>query len=141
MPHYLVPPTHRRFGKTMRQNMTEAELALWRRLRKPGIAGMRFRRQAPIGPYIVDFFCPQRRLIIEVDGGHHGSSEDTDRERDTWLTERGYRVVRFWNNDVLTNLRGVIETIASSLNAGIPPHPDSARVASEIRPLPAGGER
>ena len=76
MPHRSVPPTHRRFGKAMRQRMTDAEARLWLRLRKPGIDGLRFRRQAPIGPYIVDFFCPQHRLIVEVDGGQHADDAD-----------------------------------------------------------------
>ena len=121
MPRRLVPPTHRRFGKAMRQNMTEAELSLWVWLRKPGIAGLRFRRQAPIGPYIVDFFCPQRRLIVEVDGGQHGSEDSKrDRDRDQWLTEQGYRVVRIWNNDVTSNIDGVCAAIAEAA-LGDPP--------------------
>ena len=69
MPHRTVPSSSRRFGKAMRQAMTPAEARLWSWLRKPGIPGMRFRRQVPIGPYIVDFLCPQKRLIVEVDGG------------------------------------------------------------------------
>jgi very-short-patch-repair endonuclease len=69
MPRRRVPLANRRFAKTMRQSMAPAEMRLWRRLRKLGIEGCRFRRQTPIGPYIVDFFCPERRLIVEVDGG------------------------------------------------------------------------
>lgn len=72
MPHEIVPPRNRRFAKAMRQDMTMAELHLWQHLRKPGLEGLRFRRQTPIGPYIVDFFCPERRLIVEVDGDQHG---------------------------------------------------------------------
>ncbi len=89
--------------------MTGAEFALWRWLRKPGIAGLRFRRQAPIGPYIVDFFCPQKRLVVEVDGGQHG--DDRDAMRDAWLAAQGYRVLRFWNNEVMENIDGVCAAI------------------------------
>jgi very-short-patch-repair endonuclease len=112
MPRRSVPPAHRRFGKAMRQNMTEAEMALWRWLRKPGIEGLRFRRQVPIGPYIVDFFCPQRRLIVEVDGGQHG--DERDAARDAWMMEQGYRVVRVWNNDVMENIDGVCAAIVEA---------------------------
>ena len=80
MPHRSVPPAHRQFGKTMRQAMTQAEARLWLRLRKPGIAGLRFRRQAPIGPYIVDFVCPQHGLIVEGDGGQHARDADAARD-------------------------------------------------------------
>jgi very-short-patch-repair endonuclease len=112
MPHRKVPPTNRRFGKAMRQHMTDAEARLWLRLRKPGIEGLRFRRQVPIGPYIGDFFCPQHRLIVEVDGGQHDAA--SDRGRDAWLTARDYRVVRVWNNDVMENVEGVCEAISSA---------------------------
>lgn len=116
MPRRSVPPAHRRFGKDMRRTMTEAELALWLWLRKPGIAGLRFRRQVPIGPYIVDFFCPQRRLVVEVDGGQHASDEDAahDRARDAWLSAQGYRVIRVWNNDVMENIDGVCAAITEA---------------------------
>jgi very-short-patch-repair endonuclease len=76
---------------------------------------MQVRAQQPIGPYIVDFVCRERRLIIELDGGQHADSQ-RDAVRDRWLTERRYRVLRFWNNDVMGNLEGVLETIAMVLN-------------------------
>jgi very-short-patch-repair endonuclease len=100
----------------MRQDMTRAELRLWKHLRKPGLEGPRFRRQTPIGPYIVDFFCPEQRLIIEVDGDQHGFDrvEARDQSRDAWLRERGYRVLRFSNRDVMTNLDGVCDTILAA---------------------------
>jgi very-short-patch-repair endonuclease len=93
--------------------MTKAELRLWSRLRKPGPDGMRFRRQAPIGPCIVDFFCPERRLVVEVDGDQHGlpGAAMRDAERDAWLADRGYRVIRFTNREVMTNIDGVCLTI------------------------------
>jgi very-short-patch-repair endonuclease len=99
--------------------MTGPELRLWSRLRKPGLPGLRFRRQTPIGPFIVDFFCPERRLIVEVDGGQHGlaGGVDRDRRRDDWLKARGYTVIRIWNHEVMSNLDGVCETILSAVSA------------------------
>jgi very-short-patch-repair endonuclease len=113
MPRHIVPKTNRRFAKTMRQALTPAELRLWMRLRKPGIPGQRFRRQTPIGPYIVDFFCPERRIIVEVDGDQHGYAvaERKDAQRDAWLRSRGYVVIRVGNRDVFSNIDGVCETI------------------------------
>jgi very-short-patch-repair endonuclease len=93
-------------------------------------------RQEPIGTYVVDFVCREHRLIIEVDGGQHADNEK-DRIRDQWLTEHNYRVLRFWNNDVLGNMDGVLEVIATALRAESSPHPP----ASGGRPLPASGER
>ena len=116
MPHRSVAPANRGFAKAMRREMTATEARLWRHLRKPGIEGLRFRRQAPIGPYIVDFFCPRHRLVVEVDGDSHGfpSGERRDVERDAWLTARGYRVVRVWNDEVKTNIDGVCQTILAA---------------------------
>jgi very-short-patch-repair endonuclease len=116
MSHRAVEPRTRHFAKAMRREMTGAELRLWRRLRKPGIEGLRFRRQIPMGPYIVDFFCPEKKLIVELDGDHHGlpEGERKDATRDLWLKERGYVVVRFWNGEVLSNLNGVCDTILAA---------------------------
>jgi very-short-patch-repair endonuclease len=127
MPHRSVPPANRRFGKAMRQRMTEAEVRLWLHLRKPGIEGLRFRRQALVGPYIVDLFCPQHRLIVEVDGGQHADDVVRDRERDAWLAEQGYRVVRVWNNDVMENVEGVCEAIAVAAHEAPPLTPSRNR--------------
>lgn len=101
-------------AKALRQRMTDAERSLWRRLRAHRLNGAKFKRQEPLGPYVVDFVCIGARLIIEVDGGQHQGNE-RDRIRDAWLGERGYRVLRFWNNDVLMNLDGVLETIARNI--------------------------
>jgi very-short-patch-repair endonuclease len=100
----------------MRQAMTPAELTLWLRLRKPGIPGFRFRRQAPIRDYIVDFFCPEKRLIVEVDGGQHFAEEMAagDRTRDAWLHAQGYRVLRVSNRDVSENIEGVCAAIIAA---------------------------
>ncbi len=96
----------------LRSNMTDAERRLWTALRRKQIAGHRFRRQMPLGPYIVDFFCPALRLIIEVDGGQRTDSP-VDEQRDLWMESQGFQVVRFWNNDVLQNLEGVIARLAA----------------------------
>jgi very-short-patch-repair endonuclease len=121
VPKRALPPVNRQLAKAMRQRMTGAEMRLWSRLRKPGIGHLRFRRQAPIGPYIVDFFCPQQKLIVEVDGEQHAfhRAGEADRVRDAWLESQGYRVIRFSNREVSENLVGVCDTIL--LNAGNQP--------------------
>ncbi|WP_453947268.1 endonuclease domain-containing protein [Bradyrhizobium sp. USDA 372] len=100
-------------AKKLRANTTPHERMLWRALKDPPMNGSHFRRQAPIGPYIVDFFCPARRLIIELDGGHHNedgvAARDLDRQR--WLEHEGYRVIRFWNLEITTDLTAVMERI------------------------------
>jgi very-short-patch-repair endonuclease len=100
-------------GKRLRANTTPHERTLWRALRKLPIAATHFRRQAPIGPYVVDFFCPAERLIIELDGGHHNdvSNAKRDRQRQRWLEKEGYRVLRFWNSDIAAGLTPVLERI------------------------------
>jgi very-short-patch-repair endonuclease len=102
-------------SRLLRKNMTEAEIHLWHHLRLRQMAGLKFRRQFQIGPYIVDFACPQKKLVIEVDGGHHAEQVDSDHERTKWLESQGYRVLRFWNNEVQSNLDGVKESIYNAL--------------------------
>jgi very-short-patch-repair endonuclease len=109
-------------ARRLRREPTQAELKLWYRLRARALDDCKFVRQEPIGPYIVDFVCRERRLVIEVDGGQH-ATEPRDKLRDQWLTARRYRVLRFWNNDVVGNMEGVLETIAAALSAETPPHP------------------
>ena len=109
-------------ARRLRRNSTDAENALWYRLRSRSLNGYKFVRQEPVGPYTVDLICRERRLIIEVDGGQHADNP-RDAVRDKWLVDRNYRVLRFWNNDVLGNMSGVLETIAVAL-AQAPPHPD-----------------
>lgn len=99
--------------------MTDAEQALWRSLRDRQVEGYRFRRQVPIGRYIVDFACLEKRLIVEVDGGQHQINRDNDAIRDAWLVKEGYCVLRFWNNDVLGNRNGVLQRIVEALAIGI----------------------
>jgi very-short-patch-repair endonuclease len=100
-------------AKKLRANTTPHERMLWRALRELPLEGTHFRRQAPIGPYIVDFFCPAKRLIIELDGGHHNKDEEAqcDRERQAWLEQEGYRVIRFWNSEISAELNAVLERI------------------------------
>ena len=108
-------------AQRLRSAATDAERALWRRLRSRSLDGHKFVRQEPIGSYTVDFICREARLIIEVDGGQHADNRH-DVIRDQWLASHNYRVLRFWNNDVLGNVAGVLETIATAL-ADSPPHP------------------
>ena len=97
-------------AKTLRDRSTDAEMLLWRHLRAKQLEGLKFRRQQPIGRYIVDFVCFERKIIVEVDGGQHLNS-DTDKGRDNVLKTQGFKVLRFWNNEVLTDIQGVLEMI------------------------------
>jgi len=107
--------------------MTDAERLLWSRLRRRQIHGRRFRRQHPIGPFIADFACTEAKLVIELDGGQHVELKDKDAARTRWLAERGYRVLRFWNHDVLTQIDVVLHVVAATALA--PPSPPSPRGA------------
>jgi very-short-patch-repair endonuclease len=100
-------------AKKLRANTTPHERALWRALKELPVGGTHFRRQAPIGPYVVDFFCPAKRLIVEIDGGHHNDDDTAkrDRERQLWLETEGYRVIRFWNSEITRDLTAVLERI------------------------------
>ena len=118
----------RDFARHLRSSMTDAEQALWKRLRRRQ-AGCRFRRQVPIGPFIADFACIERRLVIELDGGQHEASR-MDPRRDAWLRRGGYRVLRFWNTDVLQNMEGVLAVVLSQL-ARACPHPGLPPQAGE----------
>ncbi len=113
-------------ARRLRTEMTDAERALWFALRGGRLQGFKFKRQWTIGPYVVDFCCSEARLIVEVDGGQHNA--EVDGVRTAWLEDNGYRVLRFWNNDVLTNIDGVLSTIVAALAPY--PHPN---------PLPRAG--
>ena len=105
-----------RAARILRQGSTEAEIKLWSLLRGRRLAGFKFRRQHPIGPFIVDFACTKHHLIIEADGGQH-SENVADARRTRWLEDQGWRVLRFWNNDILANTESVAETILAALRA------------------------
>ena len=109
-------------AKRLRNNPTDAENHLWFYLRAKQLHGHKFRRQQPIGNYIVDFTCMQQRLVIELDGGQHADQIKQDQLRDSWLNSQGFKVLRFWNNDVFENTEGVLETILQELS------PDPSRL-------------
>ena len=104
-------------ARALRKNLTPQEVIVWVKLRELKPLGFHFRRQAPIGRYVVDFFCPAAHLIVELDGGHHNEDDTAERDglRQRWLENEGYRVIRFWNNDVMGNIDGVIAVIADHL--------------------------
>jgi very-short-patch-repair endonuclease len=113
-------------ARKLRRNPTKAELRLWELLRRQQILGCRFRRQVPIGPYVADFACYSHRVIIEADGGQHAAEADKDLERTRWLESQNFRVLRFWNNDVLGNpegVRAVIERVLAEQNTPLPDPP------------------
>jgi very-short-patch-repair endonuclease len=115
MKKHPAPGAHAR-ARTLRSNMTEAERRIWQILRSEQMQGHKFRRQVPIGRYIADFVCHKARLVIEIDGGQHERSSLREIGRSAFLQHEGYRVLRFWNNEVLTNLEGVYATIAEALD-------------------------
>jgi very-short-patch-repair endonuclease len=105
-------------ARELRKNPTEAERKLWAHLRLRQIGGYKFRRQHPLGPYIVDVVCIEKKLIVEVDGGQHDEKRFYDAKRDKWLEEKGFKVIRFWNNEVLRHIDIVKEVIESELGCG-----------------------
>ncbi|TPK58611.1 endonuclease domain-containing protein [Mesorhizobium sp. B2-4-15] len=110
MPHQPVASAKRNFARSLRRAMTEAEERLWQELRDRRLDRIKFRRQTPIGKYVADFVCLEAGLIIEIDGSQHAES-DTDRIRKAELESKGFRVLRFWNDDVLKDIDGVCDTI------------------------------
>jgi very-short-patch-repair endonuclease len=115
----------------LRRNQTDAERLLWFRLRDRRLDGLKFKRQVPIERFVVDFFCADAKLIVELDGGHHTQNSERDADRTRVLEAMGYLVLRFWNHDVIRNMDGVLEDILSTINRdrSEPPHPT---------PLPSG---
>jgi very-short-patch-repair endonuclease len=108
-------------ARKLRNNPTEAEKYLWYELRQRNL-GIKFRRQAVIGHYIVDFICYEKKLIVEVDGGQHAQCQ-RDKERDQWFLEQGFEVLRFWNHDVLGNREEVLQKITENLESPRPNPP------------------
>ncbi len=120
-------------ARELRKNPTEAEQVLWRHLRMRQLGGFKFRRQQPLGPYIVDFVSFEKALIIELDGGQHSEQVAYDSERTAWLATQGFRVLRFWNDQVLKQIEAVKEVISEALGCRFDsPHLD---------PPPQGGRK
>ncbi|MBV8739373.1 MAG: endonuclease domain-containing protein [Alphaproteobacteria bacterium] len=112
-------------ARALRRRSTRAELALWRHLRDRQLAGFKFVRQEPVGPYFADFACRERYLVVEVDGGQHAKS-GADAKRDATMRDLGYKIIRVWNSDILGNIEGVLQMLSAEL---------------EYAPHPANGER
>ena len=132
-PEWRVKPKFRQRARTLRQDLTKAERIIWYGLRAHRLEGASFRRQTPIGPYIVDFVSHAAKLIIEIDGGQHfnDANEARDRQRDAFLGVKGFRIIRFSNHDVMTNRVGVLETISAAVR--------EARAPSLPSPASGGG--
>lgn len=111
------------FARALRRNQTDAERRLWKYLRGRAFAGWKFRRQHPVGAYIADFACPERKLVIELDGGQHLTAHKADERRTRELNRLGYRVLRFWDHETLANTQGVLDAIYEALNSSPQPSP------------------
>ena len=109
----------RGLAKNLRGKATNTENYLWLFLKNRQLEGVKFRRQEPMGRYILDFVSYERKIVIELDGGQHAENKKKDKERDAWLNSQGYEVLRFWDNEVLKNKDGVLESIRQKL---LPPH-------------------
>jgi very-short-patch-repair endonuclease len=119
-------PVIRDRARQLRRNQTDAERELWARLRSRQLFGFKFRRQYPIGSFITDFCCFEQHLVVELDGGQHAEQTEADQRRSDLLTRHGYRVLRFWDNDVMQNMNGVLQRITealSSSNVNLTPSP------------------
>jgi len=112
--------TTKKRAKRLRKSMTDAEQRLWQALRDRQLGGCKFRRQYPVGPFIADFACVEKKLIVEVDGGQHAIHVEKDRGRSEYLEMQGYRVLRFWDNQVLQERESVVEAIMLALLEGAP---------------------
>ena len=121
-------------AKALRKRLTDAERLLWRHLRNRELGGWKFRPQYRVGPFIVDFICVEKNIVIEVDGGRHAEDEEQEIQRSTYLNKRGYRVFRFWNNQVLQETEAVLEAIFAILAEGKQNSPSP-------QPSPPLGER
>jgi very-short-patch-repair endonuclease len=138
-----MPDPINKKARRLRQDMTDAERTLWYHLKDRKLCGCKFRRQVPMGGYIVDFVCRERGLEVEVDGGQHAEQREKDGLRTRWIEGKGYRVLRFWNNEVLGNAEGVLIRIAEFLGEGTPhpnPLPKGERGRRERGLLPRGEE-
>ena len=134
MPHTPLPPQNRSRAKKMRRVMTDAELKLWNELRAHRLMGLGFRRQVPIGTYIVDFACSTHRLVVEVDGSQHAEDREAERDniRTAFLKSSGWTILRFWNDDVLRDIDDVCQHIV--IEAGLGGAISQPEVAAGQRP-------
>jgi very-short-patch-repair endonuclease len=129
-----LPSRSREFAPGLRQEQTDAEVRLWLHLRSPRLHGLKFRRQHPVPPYVLDFCCESARLAVELDGSQH--SEDVDRERTRFLRRQGIEVLRFWDNDVLSRTELVVKAILASIRTPTltpTPLPEGEGLKSEHR--------
>jgi very-short-patch-repair endonuclease len=130
----VVCESPRDFARGLRRRQTNAERRLWARLRDRRLLGAKFTRQAPIGPYVVDFCCRERKLIVELDGGQHAGRVEYDAGRTAFLQALGYRVLRFWDNEALANTNGALQRIAEAMSSARPsPRPSPQRGEGEGR--------
>jgi very-short-patch-repair endonuclease len=134
------------FARRMRHEPSPAEKQMWQLLRHRKLAGFRFRRQQPISPYVVDYYCAVARLVVELDGDSHSGSEKNDEMRDSFLRSRGYRILRFWNNMLFDDGEAVLETIYLACIEGTQQNPKVAHKLNDLghfnpsppAPLPSG---
>jgi very-short-patch-repair endonuclease len=113
-------------ARRLRANQTDVEKRLWSQLRNRGLLGLKFRRQVPLGDFVADFVCADHALVVELDGGQHAASEAMDNRRTAWLESRGWRVIRFWNNEVNENVDGMLQMIAAACEIDVD-HPHSEK--------------
>jgi very-short-patch-repair endonuclease len=118
---------NRNRARSLRRNQTPAEALLWSRLRRGNLLDAKFRRQVPLGPFIVDFLCHKARLIIEADGGQHGLQLEKDAARTAWLEGAGYKVLRFWNNEIFNHTDAVMDVIGEAIHWSTHPASSSAK--------------
>lgn len=129
-------------ARELRKNSTEAERRLWQHLRLRQFEGHKFRRQQPLGPYIVDFVCLEKKIVLEVDGGQHSTQVQYDQKRSAWLEVQGFRVLRFWNTEVLKEIDMVKAMIWEAVTQSHPhlnPPPSRGRKETQV-PSPLAGE-
>jgi adenine-specific DNA-methyltransferase len=129
-----INQTAKKNSRSLRRGMTDAEQLLWRHLRMRQMGGCKFRRQHPLGRYILDFVCLDAGLVIELDGGQHAESAERDQDRTEWLEQQELRVLRFWNNDVLKDIESVKQVIWNALGKA------GAEPPSQPSPLKGEGE-
>jgi very-short-patch-repair endonuclease len=141
-----LPPYATARARNLRARQTEAENRLWYFLRDRRFLGAKFRRQVPVGPYVADFLCKSAGLIVEADGGQHSERAAQDGARTRFLEAEGYRVLRFWNSEVMENVEGVMEVIAMAIRelpsppAPLPQAGEGSAMPSPAAPFPQAGE-